>query len=108
MKLYSEIVEQCEKVKQSGGTTEKWNSTVEQCGKVWNNVANKGTVWRTAVLWKSGIVWWNDETVWNSVKQCGGKMWNSKTVWHSSGTMEQYGGNSVEQYGPVWCNSGRA
>ena len=42
MKLYGEIVEQCEKVKQSGGTTEKWNSTVEQCGKVWNNVAEQG------------------------------------------------------------------
>ena len=40
--MYGEIVEQCEKVKQSGGTTEKWNSTVEQRGKVWNNVAEQG------------------------------------------------------------------
>ena len=42
MKLYGEIVEQCKKVKQSGGTTETWNSTVVQCGKVWNNVAEQG------------------------------------------------------------------
>ena len=39
-------------------------------------------------------------------------MWNSKKVWHSSGTMKQYGGNSVEQYGGtleqckiMWWNS---
>ena len=43
------MVKQCEtvwwnseKVKKCGGTTEKWNSTVEQCGKVWNNMAEQG------------------------------------------------------------------
>ena len=35
-------MEQCKKVKKCGGTTEKWNSTVEQCGKVWNNMAEQG------------------------------------------------------------------
>ena len=29
-------------MKKCGGTTEKWNSTVEQCGKVWNNMAGQG------------------------------------------------------------------
>ena len=41
------MVEQWNSVEQCGGTLEHcgtvlWNSTVEQCGKVWNNVAEQG------------------------------------------------------------------